>query len=189
MLVLTRDVSHICFPYKDYWIMGLTLAASLLSPNVGLAVWMIVTFGLLLGLLGRFAWGPITKAMEEREERISESLNRAESAVMQAKEIERSGASKIKEAEKEAQKLLKSAREAAQRREEEAREKEQVLLTTMREQAKQDIERERQQAIESIRKEVTELAMLAAAHVIGKTVDEEKQRTMVSEFLDHLPKN
>ena len=55
-------------------------AASLLAPDLGLIVWIGLTFLILLFLLRKFAWGPITSALNEREGKITESMEQAEKA-------------------------------------------------------------------------------------------------------------
>jgi F-type H+-transporting ATPase subunit b len=42
----------------------------LVQLDPGLFIWTILTFLVLLGLLGRFAWGPLLQALETRQEGI-----------------------------------------------------------------------------------------------------------------------
>ena len=51
---------------------------SLLSVNPGLIIWTIIIFVLLLLLLWKVAWGPLIKALHNREETIKTSLENAE---------------------------------------------------------------------------------------------------------------
>jgi len=46
----------------------------LVTPSIGLIIWQVIIFGLLLFVLGRFAWGPILKIIEKREKDIKISL-------------------------------------------------------------------------------------------------------------------
>ena len=77
------------------------LAADLLSPSLGLFVWLLIVFGLLLFLLRRFAWEPITTALEQREENIATSLSRAESAMEEARRLQTQNDQTRREAEQE----------------------------------------------------------------------------------------
>ena len=52
----------------------------LVKPAIGLVFWMVVTFGLLLFILGKFAWKPILATLTEREKTIEDSLNQATQA-------------------------------------------------------------------------------------------------------------
>src|SRR5215213_8933030 len=50
---------------------------SLFSGNVGNAIWTLVIFGLVVLVLGKFAWGPILGTLQARETFIRESLETA----------------------------------------------------------------------------------------------------------------
>ena len=52
----------------------------LVNPGIGLLFWMTLSFGLLLFVLGKFAWKPILKAIHEREDSIEAALHSAEKA-------------------------------------------------------------------------------------------------------------
>src|SRR5438067_12872126 len=56
------------------------LAAGLTDINVALVVWTLVTFGLLLIVLKRFAWHPILETIENREKTIAEAIESAKRA-------------------------------------------------------------------------------------------------------------
>ena len=75
------------------------LAQNLLAPNWGLFVWMLVTFLALMFVLGKYAWGPITKALEDREKGIQESMDQAKIALEEAKTIQADNTTARKEAE------------------------------------------------------------------------------------------
>ena len=46
----------------------------LIYPGIGLIFWTTVIFGVLLFVLGKFAWGPIMNSLHEREESMEEAL-------------------------------------------------------------------------------------------------------------------
>ena len=48
----------------------------LIQPGLGLIFWMTLSFGLVLFLLGKYAWKPIMKMLKEREEAIDNALAR-----------------------------------------------------------------------------------------------------------------
>ena len=86
--------------------MALVLAASLLSANFGLAIWLGIAFLLLMILLRKFAWGPITSALEERESTIEESITRAERALAEAKQLQADNESARRDAERQAHQII-----------------------------------------------------------------------------------
>ena len=50
-------------------------------------IWTIVCFGITLFVLKRYAFGPIQKAIDERRERIRQSLDEADRARDEAREL------------------------------------------------------------------------------------------------------
>ena len=164
-------------------------AGGLLSANMGLAFWLGIAFLLLLTLLGKFAWGPITSALAEREGTIEESMTRAERALAEAKKLQADNEVARREAEAQAQAILRDAREqaSAQRDADVARTK--AEIARMQESAQADIETQKQQALAELRSEVAALAVGAAEKILRREIDAEAQRGLVDQFIADLPKN
>jgi len=169
--------------------MDIILAADLLSPNAGLVFWKTLVFGLLLFLLHRYAWKPISSALSTREETIDSSIKRAERALAEAKQIQQENEKARREAEAEAQRVLREAREAADRVRNEEVEKTRDQIRQMKEQAETAIENEKQGALNELRDEVAELAIQAAEKILNETLDAGRQRKLVDQFIDTLPRN
>lgn len=166
-----------------------TVAASLLAPNIGLIFWMVVVFGLLLFLLNKYAWGPITNALDERERTIDESIQRAERALADAKQIQADNEKARREAEQEGQRILREARETAERLRTEEVEKTRVQIRQMQQQAQAEIEREKQGALDELRTEVADLAIQAAEKILQENLDQQKQHRLVDNFIDEMSRN
>lgn len=165
------------------------LAAGLLDPNFGLAIWIAITFLLLLGLLRRFAWGPITTALDERETTIQSSLEQAEKALAEARLIQADNDKARREADVEAQRILREARDTAEALRSEEVEKTKDQLRQLQESAQAEISRERDSALAALRGEVADLALQAAERVLGDSMNEDRQRKLVKDFLNDLPTN
>lgn len=161
-------------------------AADLLSANLGLVVWMTVVFLGLLYLLRRFAWGPITSALNEREETIAGSLNRAEAALEESKRLQESNAQARRENEQQAQRLLREAREEAEQFREREVQRTREEINALRKQAQEDIARDKEKALQALRGEVADLAILAAEKVLQENLDGSRQRVLVDRFIDEL---
>ncbi len=169
--------------------MHTVIAAGLLSPNVGLIFWITLTFLLLLFVLRRFAWGPISKALAEREARIEESITSAERALEEARKVQADNEKARRESEQEAQRILREARETAEKLRAEEVEKTRDQIRQMQAQAEAEIEREKQGALNELRSEVADLAIRAAEKVLGENLDGGRQKKLVNDFLEDLPSN
>lgn len=165
------------------------LAASLLSPNLGLFVWILITFLVLMFVLRKYAWGPITSALDERENRIQDSMDQAEKALAEAKQVQADNTKARRESEAEAQRLLREARDEAERLRGEEVEKTKAKIQEMQENAQAEIEREKQSALADLRREVADLAIQAAGKILSENLDDNRQRKLVDDFIDDLPRN
>ena len=161
----------------------MNVAVNLLSPNPGLAIWMTITFLLLLFILRRFAWGTITSALREREQRIDESIKRADRALEEAKQIQADNMKARREADQQAQTILREAREASDRIRSEEVDKTRAAVQQMQESARAEIEREKQGALNELRAEVADLAILAAGKILNENMDGDRQRKLVDSFI------
>ncbi len=169
--------------------MDIILAADLLTPNAGLIFWKALVFGLLLFLLYKFAWNPIMSALSEREETIDSSIKRAERALAEAKQIQQENEKARREAEAEGQRIMREARDMADRVRTEEVDKTREEIRRIKEQATADIEREKQSALDALRDEVAELAISAAEKILRENLNADRQRRLVNQFIDELPKN
>ncbi len=169
--------------------MTMVIAAGLLEPNVGLIVWISITFLALLLLLRRFAWGPITSALSAREAGIKESLEQAERALSEAKEIQVENTRARREAGASAQRVLREARDGAERLRSVEIDKTKDKILHMQEMARQEIEREKDSALDSLRMEVADLAITAAEKILKESLDKGRQQKIVADFLGDLSKN
>ncbi|MEW6062201.1 MAG: F0F1 ATP synthase subunit B, partial [Bacteroidota bacterium] len=59
----------------------------MLDINPGLIIWTIITFVLLVIVLGKIAWKPLLQALESREKEIAEALHAAEQAKKDAERM------------------------------------------------------------------------------------------------------
>lgn len=169
--------------------MDTVIAASLLAPNVGLIFWITLTFLILMLVLRRFAWGPITKALSEREARIAESIQSAEKALAEARKIQADNEQARRASEQDAQRILREARETAERLRSEEVDKTREQIRQMQEQAQAEIEREKQGALTELRTEVADLAIRAAEKILVENLDGTRQQKLVKDFLEDLPTN
>ncbi len=169
--------------------MHVIVAQNLLAPDWGLAFWIALVFGFLIWILGRYAWGPITSAMQEREETIDASIKRAEKALAEAKQIQSDNQKARREAEQEAQLILRETREEEERVRSEEVAKTRAKIQQMQAQAQAEIERQKESALQDLRAEVADLAIQAAEKILGENLNDQRQRRLVDDFLDDLPKN
>lgn len=158
----------------------------LFAINPGLIIWTWVIFLILLFVLRKWAWGPILGALETREKRIQEVLDRAARDRDDAAGLLKEHRRLLDESRLQAQNILAESRRAAERLRgellDEARKQKDHIVAG----AKGEIERERDQALEALRREAVDLSITAASRVLEKNLDSEENRRLVEDYLQHL---
>jgi F-type H+-transporting ATPase subunit b len=156
------------------------------SVNPGLSIWTTVIFLLLLGALWKFAWAPLLGAVEAREERIQSALDTSRERHEEAEKLLAEHKAQLADARRQSGEILAEARTAADRLrkelEEKAREEAQGIVAA----ARREIEREKDQALAQLRGESVDLALSAAAKLLGERVDAARDRDLIVSFLDSV---
>lgn len=159
---------------------------SVFSVNPGLSVWTTLVFLMLLGILWKFAWGPILGAVEARENRIQSALDESRERKEEAQKLLAEHKAQLNDARRQANEILAEARASGDRLRRELEEKARDEAQGIIESARREIGRERDQALAEIRKESVDLALAAAARLIEERMDAERDRKMVVGYLDDM---
>ncbi len=162
----------------------------LIIPGSGLIIWQIIGFGILLIILGKFAWKPILSALEEREGAIEDALKAAENARNEMAHLKAENEKLLQEARTERDKILKSANETSAKMIEEAKGEASKAGTKMIEDAKAVIETEKKAALSEVKNQVASLALEVTEKLLRKHLKTEKsQKELVEEFVNDLKLN
>lgn len=163
------------------------MAEQLLKFDPGLMVWTIIIFLTTLVILSKLAWGPLLKALDDREKRIQDALTKAEKAQQAAEEAIAQAKVNSDAALQKADDLVKDARiEAQQMRQKMVDEAKAESQKTV-EQGLARIATEQRAAIAEIRKTAADLAIGAASRLVKSSMNDQQQRQIVDEFLGDLP--
>ena len=160
----------------------------LFSVNLGTTVWTAFVFFLLLGILWRFAWGPILAAVDAREKAIQGALDEAASRQSEAQKLLEEHRQQLADARRQATELLAEGKAAGEKVRKEIEEKARTEAQGIVDRARGEIERERDAALDMLRKESVELALAAASRLMRENMDQAKDRQLVERFLDDVAK-
>ena len=162
---------------------------SLLDVNPGLIFWTVVTFVLLLLILKKMAWKPILSSLDERENFIKESVERAETAKKEAEELLEENKRNLAKAEEEAQKVIAQGREYAENLKAQILEESNLESKKLIADASIEIERKNLEAFNSLKGEIASIAIGAAEKILRDNLDKEKQEKIVNDFIKDLSKS
>ncbi len=154
-----------------------------LGINLPVLVAQLVNFTILLVVLRAVAWGPLTKMLDERSERIRESLSAADQAKAQVAESERQVQDQVEAGRRDAQNLIAQAQEISSRIQADARAQAQADADATLARARNEIQLERDTAIAELRKEFADLTISAAEKVITTSLDRNQHRRLIDEAL------
>ncbi len=154
--------------------------------NLGLSLWTTAVFLSLLAILWKFAWGPILKAVQDREDGIQSTLDQAANERGEAAKLLAEHRQQMADARRQAQQMIAEGKEAGERVRQGIEEKARAEGDAMIERARESIEREKDAALEELRKESVDLALAAAAKLVQESLDEKKDRELVMGFIDEL---
>ncbi|MEQ9397557.1 MAG: F0F1 ATP synthase subunit B [Longimicrobiales bacterium] len=170
------------------WAQGGEGTTPLFTVNLGTTVWTTIVFLALLGILWKFAWGPILDAADKREKGIQAALDEAAQRNQEAAKLLEEHRLQLADARRQANELIAEGKAAGERVRREIEEKARSEGQAIVERARAEIGRERDAALDMLRKESVELALAAASRLLHENLDQAKDRQLVERFLDDVSK-
>jgi F-type H+-transporting ATPase subunit b len=160
--------------------------AAAFQINLFWVITQAASFLLFLAILYFAAFRRIGGVLEERRARIEQGLKDADAARQERERAADERRQVLAQAREEANGILGRAQRIAE--ETHARElaETRAELERVRAQATEEIGVEKQRALSEIRGEVAELALRAASKVVGETMNDERERRLVEEFLTQV---
>jgi F-type H+-transporting ATPase subunit b len=158
----------------------------LLRPDPGLFIWTIITFLVLLTLLAKFAWGPLLRALESRQEMIRKSLDDAEEARRELERLHLESAQILKQARVQGESIMSQSRSDAERLREELKQKARAEADTIVRTAGRQIQLETAQALQQIRREAADLSVMIASKLIQRNLSKEDNDRLIDEALKQV---
>lgn len=159
---------------------------SLFTGDLGNILWSLITFGLVLFVLGKFAWRPILGALRQREEFIRESLEKADSDRAAAERSLKEHSEKLAAAQSEVGALIEQARrdaDALKRTIEEGARKE---AAAMLDRAKREIGVATDTAVRELYDLSGTLATQVASRILRKELDPVQHERLIAESIEEI---
>lgn len=162
----------------------------LIKPDLGLLIWMLLSFGVVLYVLARFAWKPILKAIKDRERSISKSLLAAQRAKEEMAKIEFGNEKITALAKLERDNLLKEAKELKEKILEDAKEDAKAEAKKIIDHAIQSVQKEKNEAINEIKNQIAALSVDIAEKILKQKLgDDKKQKELLEKLVDNIELN
>lgn len=156
---------------------------NLLEVNLGLAVWTVIIFLIVLAVLWKFAYPKILGAVEARERYIEELVAAAERDRAEAQALLEQQRRELEEARRHAQELVAEARRAAEDLRQEILQRAQEESRALLERAREDARAERRAMWEQLRRDAADLVVAAAERVLGRALTPDDAVRLAEEAL------
>jgi F-type H+-transporting ATPase subunit b len=167
---------------------ALLAAGGLTDINFGLTLWTIVLFVLFAFLMTKLGWGPLLKAIEEREKGIRGAVDGAQKAHTEAQALLAQHKEMLREAGRERDELIKRALKEAEQLKADLATRAKAEGDQLVQRARDQIDREKNQAILELRGQVADLAVQAASKIVQSSLTPDAQRKLVDEFIKTMPR-
>ncbi|HPE34948.1 MAG TPA: F0F1 ATP synthase subunit B [Bacteroidales bacterium] len=140
----------------------------LVSPGLGLVFWMALAFGVVLWVLGKYAWKPIMKSIQEREDSIDKALQQAETAREQLKNLHLTNEQLINEAKMERDRILKDTMQFKEKLIAQAKEKATQEADLIVEKTREKLEFEKKAAMVDLKNQIGQLSLEIAEKLLNR---------------------
>lgn len=157
----------------------------LINPGIGTFVWLLVSFGILAFILMKWGWPMILKALKSREEAIANSLNEANKAREEMKNLVAHNEELLRQAKMERDEMLRNARLASEQIVEEARTKATAEADRIVEAARENINYEKMKAMTELKNQIANLSIEIAEKLIrAELSDKPKADALIQKELE-----
>ena len=140
-------------------------------------------FLVLLFILLKLAYKPLLRMLDERSARIRSDLDEARRLREEGAQDRETYRAQLARARDEARAILEEANHVSARIREQALADAEAQNAATLQRARDEIAREKELAITDLRREVGNLAIMAASHVVGRSLDGADQRRLVEQAL------
>src|SRR5579862_6802744 len=162
--------------------MVLAVSSPLTRLIPGLMIWTILFFLVVFFVLRKYAFSAIQKTLDDRREHIQKAIASGDEAQRLLEEHKKL----IGEARSDAEGILAEARKTREAMEQRMRDETEKERQRRLEETRKEIAAETARALEQIRSEVADLTLEAASRVVGKTLDAQRDRELISEAIAGL---
>jgi F-type H+-transporting ATPase subunit b len=159
-----------------------------LEVDPDLAIWTVVVFLLLLAVLWKFAWGPISQALDLREQKIADNIAAAEQANLDAKRMLADYEAQLASAYEKVRGIMEEARRDAETTAKQIEADAHTRVAADIERGKHEIETATSQALKELAETSANLAVDLAGRIVGAKLNAADHASLITQALSKFPK-
>ncbi len=158
----------------------------LLLPKLGLIFWTLIAFGITLWILGKFAWKPIMKSLNEREKNINDSILSAENVRKEMSELKSENEALLAQAREERAQMMRDAKETRDKIILDAKEQAREEMNKIVADAQSVIHQQKMAAITDLKNQVGNLVLEVSEKVIRRELSNKNEQ---EKYIEQLTQN
>lgn len=162
----------------------------MLDVGLGLFVWNLIAFLVVMFLLRKFAWKPILNSLNERETKIADSIATADRVKAEMAQLQSENEALMAKAREDRAALLKEAKETGDRLISEAKEKAKAEANKIVAEAQLAINNQKKAALTEVKNEVGNLVIDVAEKVLRRELaNKAEQEAFIRQLSQETPLN
>ena len=162
----------------------------LVSPSLGLLFWMLVSFSIVLFILGKFAWPLILKGLKDREDFIDSALKSAEKAKAEMENLKSDNEKILNEARAERYKIIQEGKDIKDKVVSEAKTIAEAEARKIIEAAKETIKKEQAAAVDETKNLIANLSVSIAEKLLKKNLSSDaSQQEYLNQVINEIKLN
>lgn len=143
----------------------------------------LVSFAVLFLVMWKFALPPITKMLDERAEKIKDSLEKAEETRVEAERLLNEYKEQLAEARLESSRVIEQGRKVAETMKDEIVAKANEERESILARAREEIQGEKRVALAELQASVAELSVAVAGRIIGSTLSASDHAALIEKYV------
>lgn len=165
----------------------LLLAAN--SSSLGDTLFVLISFILLVLLVKHYAWGPVTKMMDKRVNKITGDLDYADKERKDAEQLKDQRSDALKSSKTEAVQIVSNAKKAGESQRTDIVNKAHAEASDINKRAQSDAKKAKQDAMQSVTNDVAQLSVDIASKIIGRELSVDDQKNLIDSYIKELNSN
>jgi len=162
----------------------------LVLPDPGLLIWSTLAFLILLFVLGKFAWKPIMKAIDEREKGINDSIATAEKVRAEMAQLKNENETLLIQAREERAQLLKEAKEIKDKMINDAKEQAKTEAAKIMADTQQAIENQKMAAVVDLKNTVGNMVIEVSKKILRRELSNKTdQESYIKQLTNEIKLN
>jgi F-type H+-transporting ATPase subunit b len=150
-----------------------------LGINWGMLIAQIINFALLMTALTYFLYKPALRVIDERRERIRESMDNAAKLEQRVHDLEKDRKKRLKEIDAEALSLLEQARQQAESMKKEILDAARAEADTVLEKGRKQLDNERKKLLSDMQNTVIAASIQLSERILAREFSESDQKKML----------